>query len=68
MDEWTRWCAHGTSRHTTAEVVERAALLRITVATVQDGRSVRGAPALPRARVFVKNPDGDFVPARAPPY
>jgi crotonobetainyl-CoA:carnitine CoA-transferase CaiB-like acyl-CoA transferase len=67
MDEWNALVRAWTTQHTTAEVVERAALLRIPVAPVQDGRQVTEHPHFIARGVFVKNPDGDFVQPR-PPY
>ncbi len=67
MDEWNEIVRAWTSRHTTAEVVERASALRIPVAPVNDGRSVFDHPQLIAREVFVENPGGGFLQPR-PPY
>jgi crotonobetainyl-CoA:carnitine CoA-transferase CaiB-like acyl-CoA transferase len=67
LDEWNQIVRSWTSRHTTAEVVERASLLRIPVAPVNDGRSVLEHPQFRARGAIVKNPDGDFMQPR-PPY
>jgi crotonobetainyl-CoA:carnitine CoA-transferase CaiB-like acyl-CoA transferase len=67
MDEWNAIVRAWTTRHRTAEIVEKAALLRIPVAPVQDGRSVLEHEQFRERGVFVKNPDGDFLQPR-PPY
>ena len=53
-----------TTRHTTAELVERAAALRIPVAPVHDGDSVRRHEHLVARGIFVPDPRG--VRASAP--
>jgi crotonobetainyl-CoA:carnitine CoA-transferase CaiB-like acyl-CoA transferase len=67
MDEWNAIVRAWTTRHTTADIVERAALLRIPVAPVNDGRSVLDHPHFVARGVFVTHPDGDFRQPR-PPY
>jgi crotonobetainyl-CoA:carnitine CoA-transferase CaiB-like acyl-CoA transferase len=67
MDEWNAIVRAFTTRHSTAEIVEQAALLRIPVAPVNDGRSVLEHPHFRERGVFVKHPDGDFLQPR-PPY
>ncbi len=67
MDEWNEIVRSWTRRHTTAEVVERASLLRIPVAPVNDGRTVLEHPQFRARGAIVKHPDGDFVQPR-PPY
>jgi crotonobetainyl-CoA:carnitine CoA-transferase CaiB-like acyl-CoA transferase len=67
MDEWNAIVRAWTVRHTTAEIVERAALLRIPVAPVNDGQSVLDHPHFAARGVFVAHPDGDFRQPR-PPY
>ncbi len=67
MDEWNAAVRAFTTRHTTAEIVERASLLRIPVAPVNDGRSVLEHPQFRARGVFVPNPGGDFLQPR-PPY
>jgi crotonobetainyl-CoA:carnitine CoA-transferase CaiB-like acyl-CoA transferase len=67
MDEWNAAVRAWTTQHTTAEIVERAALLRIPVAPVHDGRSVKEHEHFAARGVFVKNPSGGFLQPR-PPY
>jgi crotonobetainyl-CoA:carnitine CoA-transferase CaiB-like acyl-CoA transferase len=67
MDEWNALVRDWTTRHTTSEIVERASLLRIPVAPVNDGRSVLLHEQFLARNVFVENPDGDFRQPR-PPY
>ncbi|HKA14448.1 MAG TPA: CoA transferase [Myxococcota bacterium] len=67
MDEWNAAVRAWTTQHTTAEIVERAALLRIPVAPVNDGRSVKEHEHFTARGVFVKNPSGGFLQPR-PPY
>ncbi len=67
MDEWNAIVRAWTTRHTTAEIVERASLLRIPVAPVNDGRSVLEHEQFRARGVFVKNPGGGFLQPR-PPY
>lgn len=67
FDEWNGIVHAFTRRHTTAEIVARAAALRIPVAPVNDGRSVRDHEHLVARGVFWENPSGGFVQPR-PPY
>ncbi len=67
LDEWNEIVRSWTRRHTTAEVVERASLLRIPVAPVNDGRTVLEHPQFRARGAIVKHPDGDFLQPR-PPY
>jgi crotonobetainyl-CoA:carnitine CoA-transferase CaiB-like acyl-CoA transferase len=67
MDEWNAAVRAWTTQHTTAEIVERAALLRIPVAPVHDGRTVKEHEHFAARGVFVKNPSGGFLQPR-PPY
>jgi crotonobetainyl-CoA:carnitine CoA-transferase CaiB-like acyl-CoA transferase len=64
MDEWNAAVRAFTTRHTTAEIVERAAMLRIPVAPVNDGRSVKEHEHFTARGVFVKNPTGGFLQPR----
>jgi len=66
MDEWNAAVRAWTTRHTTAEIVERAALLRIPVAPVNDARSVLRHEQLAARGAFVRNPSGGFLQPRAP--
>jgi crotonobetainyl-CoA:carnitine CoA-transferase CaiB-like acyl-CoA transferase len=67
MDEWNAAVRAFTTQHTTAEIVERAALLRIPVAPVNDGRSVKEHEQFAARGVWQKNPSGGFAQPR-PPY
>jgi crotonobetainyl-CoA:carnitine CoA-transferase CaiB-like acyl-CoA transferase len=66
MAEWNELVRAWTSRHSTKEVVARAAKLRIPVAPVCDGRTVLEQDHLRARGVFVTNPDGTFVQPRPP--
>jgi len=67
MDEWNEIVRAWTTQHTTAEIVERASLLRIPVAPVQSGKTVFDHVHLQERGVFKKNPSGGFLQPR-PPY
>jgi len=67
MDEWNAAVRAFTTRHATEEIVERAALLRIPVAPVHDGRSVLEHPHFAARGVFEPAPGGGFLQPR-PPY
>jgi crotonobetainyl-CoA:carnitine CoA-transferase CaiB-like acyl-CoA transferase len=67
MDEWNEIVRAWTTQHTTAEIVERASLLRIPVAPVQSGKTVFDHVHLKERGVFKKNPTGGFLQPR-PPY
>ena len=67
MDEWNEIVRAWTTRHTTAEIVERASLLRIPVAPVQSGKTVCDHVHLQERGVFKTNPAGGFQQPR-PPY
>ncbi len=67
MDEWNEIVRAWTTQHTTAEIVERASLLRIPVAPVQSGKTVFDHVHLQERGVFQKNPSGGFMQPR-PPY
>jgi crotonobetainyl-CoA:carnitine CoA-transferase CaiB-like acyl-CoA transferase len=65
-DEWNGMVRDWTTKHTTAEIVEQAALLRIPVAPVSSGRDVLELDH-PRGRgVWVKDPTGTFEMPRRP--
>ena len=65
--EWWNGVVHDfTRRHTTAEIVERAAALRIPVAPVNDGERVRQHEHLVARGVFAKDPLGSFEHPIAP--
>jgi crotonobetainyl-CoA:carnitine CoA-transferase CaiB-like acyl-CoA transferase len=65
--EWNEIVHSYTRKHTTAEIIERASLLRIPVAPVNDGASVRGHEQLVARGVFRDAPTGTFQHPR-PPY
>ena len=55
-----------TKRHTTAELLERAALLRVPSGPVGNGQTVTGFDHFVERTVFVENPGGRFVQPRIP--
>ena len=65
--EWNAIVRAWTTRHTTADIVERAARLRIPVAPVLNGDTVRRHPQLVARGVLVPDPTGTFLLPR-PPY
>jgi crotonobetainyl-CoA:carnitine CoA-transferase CaiB-like acyl-CoA transferase len=67
LDEWNAIVHAYTREHTTAEIIEQASLLRIPVAPVNDGRSVREHEQLVARGVFQRAPSGRFEQPR-PPY
>jgi crotonobetainyl-CoA:carnitine CoA-transferase CaiB-like acyl-CoA transferase len=64
--EWTEIVRAYTAQHTTAEIIEAAALLRIPVAPVLSGDTVRRHEQVVARRALREGPDGWLVPAR--PY
>ena len=66
LDEWNAIVHAYTKRHTTAEVLEAAAQLRIPVAPVLSGETVRRHEQLVARRALRPAPDGVLVPGR--PY
>jgi crotonobetainyl-CoA:carnitine CoA-transferase CaiB-like acyl-CoA transferase len=66
-DEWNAIVRDYTREHTTEEIVSLAALLRIPVAPVLDGRTVLEHEHFTARGVFVDSPDGTFRHPR-PPY
>jgi len=66
MDEWNAIVREWTRRHTTAEIVERASLLRIPVAPVHDGKTVLDNEHFCARNVFRANPRGGFLEPRTP--
>ena len=58
FDEWNAIVRAWTARHTTAEIVERAAALRIPVAPVRNGDTVLRHEHLVARGVFVRDADG----------
>jgi len=67
FDEWTGLVREWTSARTTAEIVERASLLRIPVAPVNDGEGVLEHEQLAARGALRKDPTGRFRAPR-PPY
>jgi crotonobetainyl-CoA:carnitine CoA-transferase CaiB-like acyl-CoA transferase len=63
--EWTEIVQSWTRRHTTAEIVERASVLRIPVAPVCNGDTVRRHEQLVAREVFREHPGG-FLGPRPP--
>ncbi len=66
FDAWNALVHAYTKQHTTAEVLEAAAALRIPVAPVLSGETVRSHEQLVARRALRAAPDGLFVPCR--PY
>ena len=66
LAEWMEIVKSYTEKHSTAEIVESASLLRIPVAPVNNGDSVRGHEQLVARGVFREHPDGDFTQPRSP--
>jgi len=64
--EWNALVREWTTSHTTAEIVERAAALRIPVAPVSDGRSVVELEHAKERGVFIADPLGEFVMPHRP--
>jgi crotonobetainyl-CoA:carnitine CoA-transferase CaiB-like acyl-CoA transferase len=66
LDEWQALVHAYTKQHTTAEVLEAAAALRIPVAPVLSGATVRSHEQIVARGVLRADPDGVLVPRR--PY
>jgi crotonobetainyl-CoA:carnitine CoA-transferase CaiB-like acyl-CoA transferase len=64
--EWNAMVREWTSRHSTAEIVDRAALLRIPVAPVSDGEAVLEVDQAIARGVFLTDPTGMFTMPRRP--
>jgi crotonobetainyl-CoA:carnitine CoA-transferase CaiB-like acyl-CoA transferase len=64
--EWNEIVRAWTTQHTTAEIVEAAALLRIPVAPVSDPPSVLGLEQATARHVFGPDPTGTFTMPRRP--
>jgi crotonobetainyl-CoA:carnitine CoA-transferase CaiB-like acyl-CoA transferase len=67
LDEWQAIVSGWMQRHTTAEIVERASLLRIPVSPVNDGPGVLAHEHLRARGAFWRDPGGRFEMPR-PPY
>lgn len=65
-DEWNAMVREYTTKHTTAEIVELAAALRIPVAPVSDGRMLLELDHPQERGVFLTDPDGGFRYPRRP--
>lgn len=65
-DEWNAIVRAWTCRHSTREIVDRAAAFRIPVAPVHDGRTVLEHEHFRARGVFVKNLEGGFLQPRPP--
>jgi len=65
-DQWNEIVHRWTTRHTTADIVERAALLRIPVTPVMDGRGVLEVDHAVARGVFIADPTGTFRMPRRP--
>ena len=65
-DEWNDIVRTWTRAHTTHEIVERAALLRIPVAPVSNGRDVLELLHAAERQVFIGDPTGTFRMPRRP--
>jgi len=66
MEEWNQIVHAWTKERTTEEIIEIAALLRIPVAPVNNGKTVFEHEQLKARGVFIKNPSGDFLQPRTP--
>ena len=65
-DEWNAIVRDWTTQHTTAEIVEQAALMRIPVSPVADAPTLLQLPHIVERGVFVADPDGAFQMPRRP--
>ncbi len=64
--EWNAIVREWTTQHTTADIVDRAALLRIPVAPVSDGEGVLEVEQAVARGVFQADPSGTFTMPRRP--
>jgi crotonobetainyl-CoA:carnitine CoA-transferase CaiB-like acyl-CoA transferase len=67
FDEWNAIVHAHTKQRTTQDIIDRASLLRIPVAPVNNGETVRDHEQLAAREVFWKDPGGAFFYPR-PPY
>jgi len=65
-DEWNEMVRSFTRRHTTAEIVQRAAELRVPVAPVCDGKALVELDQVQARGVLVPDPTGRFLVPRRP--
>ena len=66
FEEWNGIIGEWLSRKTSAEIIERASLLRIPVAPICNGESVLEHAHLVERRAFVPHPGGRFLQPRRP--
>lgn len=66
FDEWNKIVHQWTRKHTTAEIVEQAALLRIPVAPVNNAKTLLEFDHFRDRGVFVPSADGSFLQPRVP--
>ena len=66
FDEWCSIVKEYTRQHTTDEIIEKASLLRIPVAPVNDGKRVGEHEQLVERRVFFTHPGANFQRPRSP--
>jgi crotonobetainyl-CoA:carnitine CoA-transferase CaiB-like acyl-CoA transferase len=67
FEEWNEIVHAYTTKHSTAEILEAAARLRIPVAPVNDGETLRHHEQLRARGALVEDPTGSFLQPR-PPY
>jgi crotonobetainyl-CoA:carnitine CoA-transferase CaiB-like acyl-CoA transferase len=67
LTEWESVLHAWTRRHTTAEIVERAALLRIPVSPICNGETVLQQDHLRERAIYGEDPSGGFL-RPCPPY
>ena len=67
MEEWNKIVRDWTTRHTTKEIVELAATLRIPVAQVTNGQTVLDQPHFNARGIWATSADGSFTHP-LPPY
>ncbi len=65
-DEWNQMVRAWTTQHTTAEIVERAAELRVPVAPVADGPAVLQLEQVRARHLLLRDPTGRFSCPRRP--
>jgi len=65
-DEWIAATHEWTTKHTADEIVEQANLWRVPTVAIVRPDTVTELEAVAARRVFVRNPDGDFVQPRRP--
>ena len=66
FEEWNAIIHAWLSTHTTAEVIEKASLLRIPVAPIGNGQTVLSHPHLAERGAFIPDATGDFMQPRIP--